>query len=139
MGRGGGRDVLEGGRGRGGLKGERGGFGWDPPPPPRVPLWSPPKVHGELRRGPLTVARAHQRGLHRQSVDGKRMTVDRVAPGNRSFPPSNPTNVHRMPQAVSTWSMSFSPTRSPGAVPRAATSRPHAGSRSPCHGSALAA
>ena len=33
------RDVLEGGEGGGG----GGGVGWDPPPP-RVPLWSPPKA-----------------------------------------------------------------------------------------------
>ena len=37
----GGRDVLE--RGEGGSEGGGGGFGWDPPPP-RVPLWSPPKA-----------------------------------------------------------------------------------------------
>ena len=39
------RDVLEGGEGEGEGEGSEeggGGFGWDPPPP-RVPLWSPPK------------------------------------------------------------------------------------------------
>ena len=35
------RDVSEGGRGLKG--GAEGGVGWDPPPP-RVPLWSPPKA-----------------------------------------------------------------------------------------------
>ena len=39
----GGRDVLERGEGGGDLKGGGGGFGWDPPPP-RAPLWSPPKA-----------------------------------------------------------------------------------------------
>ena len=37
-----GRDVLEGGEGGEGGSEKGGGVGWDPPPP-RVPLWSPPK------------------------------------------------------------------------------------------------
>ena len=36
-----GREVLEGGEGRGGGGLKVGGVGWDPPPPPRVPLGPP--------------------------------------------------------------------------------------------------
>ena len=88
-----GRDVLEGGKGAG-VKGRGGGFGWDPPPP-RVPLWSPPKAgrkilkltsswHRRHRSRILAVSLKHWKGRKGGGVWGGGLTPHPPAVYGRS-------------------------------------------------------